>query len=137
HVTHLQQADCSSRYSLIATPPHPISPLSLHDALPIFASPALRRAASTLWGMPLNANGEIIGVLVVGFTKPYEWLPTEREMMRAIADRSALAIDRRRMIEALREREVRIAELSGHLLRVQEDERKRISRELHDETGQA
>jgi signal transduction histidine kinase len=87
--------------------------------------------------MPLNANGEIIGVLVVGFNKPYEWLPTEREMMRAIADRSALAIDRRRMTEALREREVRIAELSGHLLRVQEDERKRISRELHDETGQA
>jgi signal transduction histidine kinase len=101
------------------------------------ASPALRQSASTLWGMPLNANGEIIGVLVVGFTKPYEWLPTEREMMRAIADRSALAIDRRRIIEALREREVRIAELSGHLLRVQEDERKRISRELHDETGQA
>src|SRR5207248_11266054 len=88
HVTHLQQADCSSRYSLIATPPHPISPLSLHDALPIFASPALRRAASTLWGMPLNANGEIIGVLVVGFTKPYEWLPTEREMMRAIDRKS-------------------------------------------------
>jgi len=106
-----------------------------HDAR--VGSPALRNAASTLWGMPLNANGEIIGVLVVGFTKPYEWLPTEREMMRAIADRSALAIDRRRIIEALREREVRIAELSGHLLRVQEDERKRISRELHDETGQA
>jgi len=101
------------------------------------ASEALRQAARTLWGMPLNANGELIGVLVVGFTKPYEWLPTEREMMRAIADRSALAIDRRRMTEALREREVRIAELSGHLLRVQEDERKRISRELHDETGQA
>ena len=101
------------------------------------ASVALRQSAATLWGMPLNANGEIIGVLVVGFTRPYEWLPTEREMMRAIADRSALAIDRRRMIEALREREVRIVELSGHLLRVQEDERKRISRELHDETGQA
>jgi len=101
------------------------------------ASIALRQSAATLWGMPLNANGEIIGVLVVGFTKPYEWLPTEREMMRAIADRSALAIDRRRMIDSLQEREVRIAELSGHLLRVQEDERKRISRELHDETGQA
>jgi signal transduction histidine kinase len=37
----------------------------------------------------------------------------------------------------LREREQRIAELSGHLLSVQEEERKRISRELHDETGQA
>ena len=41
------------------------------------------------------------------------------------------------MTDALRERETRIAELSGHLLKVQEEERKRISRELHDETGQA
>jgi signal transduction histidine kinase len=64
-------------------------------------------------------------------------MPTERELMRAIGDRTALAIERARMTEALREREQRIAELSTHLLRVQEDERKRISRELHDETGQA
>jgi signal transduction histidine kinase len=57
--------------------------------------------------------------------------------MRAIGDRTALAIERARMTDELREREQRIAELSGHLLRVQEEERKRISRELHDETGQA
>src|SRR5207302_5835811 len=63
--------------------------------------------------------------------------PTERELMGAIAERLSLAIDRAQIAEALREREARIAELSGHLLRVQEEERKRISRELHDETGQA
>src|SRR5256885_6915841 len=40
------------------------------------------------------------------------------------------------MTDVLRERETRIAELSGHLLRVQEEERKHISRDLHDETGQ-
>src|SRR5437660_3732117 len=57
--------------------------------------------------------------------------------MRAIGERTALAIERARMTDALREREQRIAELSAHLLRVQEEERKRISRELHDETGQA
>ena len=97
----------------------------------------LRAKAKSLWGVPLKAEGETIGVVTIGFPKPYEWLPTERELMRAIADRAALAIERAQMTEALREREQRIADLSAHLLRVQEEERKRISRELHDETGQA
>ncbi|MGC2695489.1 MAG: GAF domain-containing sensor histidine kinase [Candidatus Angelobacter sp.] len=99
--------------------------------------PMVRLQAKSLWGVPLKADGQTIGVMVIGFPKPYEWLPTERELMRAIGDRTALAIERARMNDALREREQRIAELSGHLLRVQEEERKRISRELHDETGQA
>ena len=97
----------------------------------------IREKAKSLWGVPLKAEGQTIGVLIIGFPKPYEWMPTERELMRAIADRTALATERARMTDALREREQRIADLSGHLLRVQEEERKRISRELHDETGQA
>jgi signal transduction histidine kinase len=99
--------------------------------------PMVRVQAKSLWGVPLKGDGQTIGVMIIGFPKPYEWLPTERELMRAIGDRTALAIERARMVDALREREQRIAELSGHLLRVQEEERKRISRELHDETGQA
>jgi len=100
-------------------------------------NPFLRDKAKALWGVPLKAGDEVIGVLMIGFAKPYFWLPTERELMRAIADRSALAIGRARMTDALREREARIAELSAHLLKITEAERKRISRELHDETGQA
>jgi signal transduction histidine kinase len=50
---------------------------------------------------------------------------------------AALASERAHIADSLRERELRIAELSGHLLRVQEQERRHISRELHDETGQA
>jgi signal transduction histidine kinase len=99
-------------------------------------SPALRRSAGSIWAVPIKTPETAIGVLMIGFSKPYEWLPTERELLRAIADRSALAIDRARINDALREREARIAELSAHLLRVQEQERRRISRELHDETGQ-
>jgi signal transduction histidine kinase len=92
--------------------------------------------ALALWGVPLRSKGAIIGVLIIGFSQPHDWLPTERNLLRAIADRSALAIDRASMTDALREREMRIAELSGHLMHAQEEERKRISRELHDETGQ-
>jgi signal transduction histidine kinase len=111
-----------------------LSDLSVSDGL---LNPALRTRAKALWGVPLKTGGEVIGVLVIGFNKPYQWLPTEHELLRAIAERSALAIERARITEAVRERETRIAELSAHLLRVQEEERKRISRELHDETGQA
>ncbi len=99
--------------------------------------PILQGRARAFWGVPLKSSDAVIGVLLIGFSDPHDWLPTERELLRAIADRSALAIDRAGMTDALREREMRIAELSGHLLRVQEEERKRISRELHDETGQA
>ncbi len=105
---------------------------------PLVRSEFIRQRANSLWGVPLKDRaGDTMGVLWIGFPKPYEWLPKERELMRAIADRTALAIDRARTHDALREREARIAELSAHLLRVQEEERKRISRELHDETGQA
>jgi len=100
-------------------------------------NPELRERAKSLWGVPLKIGDRVIGVLIIGFEKPYHWLPTELELFRAIADRSALAIDRANMTDALREREMRIVELSGHLLKAQEEERKRISRELHDETGQA
>ena len=76
-------------------------------------NPVLRTKARALWGVPLKHGEQVIGVLLIGFARPYEWLPTERELLRAIADRSALAIDRARMNDALREREMRIAELSA------------------------
>jgi signal transduction histidine kinase len=99
-------------------------------------NPVLKGRALALWGVPLRSKEHVIGVLLIGFAQPHDWLPTQRNLLRAMADRSALAIDRASMNDALREREARIAELSGHLMHAQEEERKRISRELHDETGQ-
>jgi signal transduction histidine kinase len=99
-------------------------------------NPILRQQAKALWGMPLRISDQVIGVLIIGFKKPYEWLPSEKELLTAIAERSAMAIEKARFNDTLREREVQIAELSAHLLRAQEEERKRISRELHDATGQ-
>ena len=113
--------------------------LILHDLRGMLdqVDPLLRDKAEALWGIPLKLNEVVTGVLLLGFARPHACLPTEQSLLRALADRSAMAIDRARMTDALRERETRIAELSAHLMHVQEEERKRISRELHDETGQA
>lgn len=101
-------------------------------------SPTLKQKAKTLWGVPLKLAGRSVGALAIGFDKPYyEWLPRERYLMQSLGDRAAGAIERARMLEALKEREMLIAKLSAHLLSGQEQERARISRELHDETGQA
>jgi transcriptional regulator with GAF, ATPase, and Fis domain len=67
-------------------------------------APIIRTQAKSLWGVPLKANGQSIGVLVIGFPKPYEWLPTERDLMRAIGDRAALAIERASICCARRKR---------------------------------
>jgi len=104
---------------------------------PRIINSVIKDIATSLWGVPLKSSKGVIGAMVLGFARPYEWLPNERDLMRAIADRTVMAIERAEMTDELRAREARIAELSAHLLAVQEDERKRISRELHDETGQS
>ena len=57
-----------------------------------------------------------------------------REEVAIIQERDA---ERRRMMETLAESEQRLRDLSARLLTAQEQERNRISRELHDEVGPA
>src|SRR5215469_4494218 len=56
-------------------------------------SQSMKGHAASLWGVPLvTSTSGVLGVMVIGFNKPYyEWLPKERDLFRALGDRSALA----------------------------------------------
>ncbi|MFB3827784.1 MAG: sensor histidine kinase [Bryobacteraceae bacterium] len=82
----------------------------------------LRGRFASYWSVPMS-RGATRGLWQFGFAKPYPWLPRELELLDAAAERCLAAVDRRRLAE--------------DLVRVEEMERRRISRELHDEAGQS
>ena len=90
----------------------------------------------TCWSVPLVSRGQLAGVLQFGFARPYDWLPREQELLTAAAERCMLAIEKARMIEDLDQRQLQIRRLAERMMQVEEAERRRISRELHDQTGQ-
>src|SRR5260370_8055198 len=87
--------------------------------------------------IPRAASGRTAGVMQFGFSKPYEWLPREQELLAAAGERCLMAAEKARLMEDLAASEEQIRQLAEHMLHVEEMERRRISRELHDEPDQA
>ncbi|MDQ6759811.1 MAG: GAF domain-containing sensor histidine kinase [Acidobacteriota bacterium] len=99
--------------------------------------PAWKNKFKSCWSVPLAANGRVAGVMQFGFAKFYEWLPREQELLSGAAERCLMAAEKARLMEDLAASEERIRQLAEHMLHVEEMERRRISRELHDEAGQS
>lgn len=62
--------------------------------------------------------------------------PEEGELLEALAKQAALGIAKARLISDLTEAQKNLRHLSEQLMRVQEEERRSLARELHDEVGQ-
>jgi signal transduction histidine kinase len=99
--------------------------------------PAWKNRYQSYWSIPLAAGGRTAGVMQFGFSKVYDWLPREQELLSAAAERCLMAAEKARLMEDLAAREEQIRQLAEHMLHVEEMERRRISRELHDEAGQS
>ena len=95
------------------------------------------RKYKSCWSIPLATNGHTEGVMQFAFSKFYEWLPREQDLLAAAAERCLMAAEKARLMEDLAAREEQVRQLAEHMLHVEEVERRRISRELHDEAGQS
>jgi signal transduction histidine kinase len=99
--------------------------------------PSWRRRFASCWSIPLASDGRLAGVMQFAFSKSYEWLPREQDLLGVAAERCLMAADKARLMEDLAVREEQVRRLAEHMLHVEEIERRRIGRELHDEAGQS
>lgn len=100
------------------------------------APEAVKQIAKSVMGAPVRIRGEIAGVMTATTTRPRQFTDENLKLLAFAADRVAPAIERGRLIAKIRTGHERQRALSRRLLTAQEEERRRLAVELHDELGQ-
>lgn len=86
---------------------------------------------------PFVAHNALIGELILARADPEPFDPNQLDIIRQIADQLAVALQHAQLFAEVQSSHERLQSLSQRLIDVQEQERRTIAGELHDEIGQA
>ncbi|MEK9138854.1 MAG: GAF domain-containing sensor histidine kinase [Bacteroidota bacterium] len=86
--------------------------------------------------VPLVSKEKVLGVMTVFLRRPHRFSESEQMMLQSFGKQIGIALENAKLFETASEREQQVRRLSIELVKVQEDERKRFARELHDGLSQ-
>lgn len=86
--------------------------------------------------VPLTADGKLVGAFGVACRNGKVYTSDDVELLAAMANHVAVAMDNARLYRDERQMQEALRHYVGQITRAQEEERKRIARELHDDAVQ-
>jgi signal transduction histidine kinase/DNA-binding response OmpR family regulator len=99
--------------------------------------PVLAAGVRCYAGVPLLVAGQVIGAVVMAYAEPGPLADAILGFVHQVADQLAVAIHQARLFDEVKRNQQQLRMLSHHLVAIQEEERKSLSRELHDRSGQS
>jgi PAS domain S-box-containing protein len=117
--------------------PNIIHDSNANELFPLSQIPIIgeEKIVSTAW-MPLIVEGRHKGMIVVGYRHNHDFVGREMRLLHSLAEKHSIAMVNAQLYADLLQREKELEILSGARVQAQEDERRRIAREIHDGLGQ-